>query len=96
MLNAWNVDETLRKPEFNALSPERRQLMAELMHKLQGKSSMESIYLITDYMKRMPKDKELSRDEQDSMIGAFLDALPNAERARFQSVINLIKGMQRG
>jgi len=95
MQNNKNLAETLKKPQFDALSPERKEMFLSLVDKLQGKSNMEAVVIITDFMKRMPKDKELTRAEQEAMTEAFLETMPESDRARFNSVINMIKVTQK-
>jgi len=95
MTENYHLEEILKKPQFDALSMERKEMLLSLSEKLRGKSGMESVGVITEFMKRMPKGEELTRGEQDMMTEAFLVSLPDPDRARFQSLLNMFKGMQK-
>ena len=91
----FNLEETLEKPEFAALPRERKELFINLFDKMRGKSGMEAFSILADFLKQMPKDSSLTEDEQGIMMTAFMESLPVQERARFQNMISMLKGMKR-
>lgn len=93
-MNSFNLEETLKKPEFDALSPERRGLMLSLLNKLHGKNTMDSFAILTEFIKDMPKDDPLSPAEQELMTNTLLDSMAPPDRARFQAVVDMVRRMQ--
>ena len=69
-------------------------MLINLSEKIKDKSGMESVAIISDFMKKLPKGDELTRGEQELMAEAFLESLPTPARTRFQNVINMVKKIQ--
>ena len=52
---------------------------------------MESIGIISGFMKSIPKDNAPTADEQEIMIEAFMETMPEKERAKWKNVIGMMK-----
>ena len=90
-----NIEEILTQPEFNALTKERKDQLIDLSAKLKGKGNMESVTIISEFVKHLPPGQELSQDEQEIMLEAYMESLPDKERQKFQLLINTVKKMKR-
>ena len=90
-----NYEEILKKPAFNSLEPERKEMMLELMRKLEGKGSMEALAILSDFAKKMPRGQELSRETQDMMIEALFETMPESDKARFKSIMKVMESFQK-
>ena len=88
-----NVDEILQKPAFQNLEPARIAALRDLMGKLEGRSTTDSLALIIDFMKHIPKGRELNREEQNAMMEAVMESLPEADKNRFKAMLKIL-GMQ--
>jgi hypothetical protein len=89
-----NIDGLMQNPAFDALEPERKQAFAELFGRVQGKGNMEAAVIISDFLKKLPKGKELSAAEQNAMLEALLEAMPDKERGRYRTLFNVIRAMK--
>ena len=88
-----NVNEILQKPAFQNLEPARIEALRNLMLKLEGLGTAEALQLIIDFMKRIPKGRELTRSEQNAMMEAMMEGLPENDKNRFKSMLKML-GMQ--
>jgi hypothetical protein len=89
-----NFDELFGKPAFSSLGPERKAMFKSLGERIEGKGNIEALSIIADFMKNMPQDKQPTPSEQEAMIEAFMDTMPEKDRARLKIIINLMKGRQ--
>ena len=85
-----NFDEMLSKPVFNNLEPEKKEAFKQLLVKLDGKSSIESVGIIMEFSKNMPKGKPLSKEEQSVMISAALETMDERERKKFLPILKMM------
>ncbi|MDR1704181.1 MAG: hypothetical protein LBS19_05805 [Clostridiales bacterium] len=87
-----NIEEILKKPAFNALDPERKEMFKNLGEKIQGAGAVESLAIVADFMKKLPQDKQPTPQEQDAMLEAILEQMPTKESIRLRHVVNLMRG----
>jgi len=85
-----NVNEILQKPAFQNLEPARIEALHDLMLKLEGLGTAEALQLIIDFMKRIPKGRELTRPEQNAMMEAVMESLPENDKNRFKSMLKML------
>lgn len=85
-----NYEELLKKEAFSALDDEQKKAFTELANKLSGKNVSESMLIMMDFMKNMPKGQPLSKNEQNAMLDAVLSSLPTDEAAKFQNIMKLL------
>ena len=85
-----NTDEMLRNPAFQTLEPERVAALKDLMQRLAGKNTAESLVLVTDFMRHAPKGRALTRAEQSAMAEAIMVNLPEHDKNRFKSMLKIL------
>jgi hypothetical protein len=86
------IDALLNKPVFSKLSPEQRTTFRELVIKLNGKTLVEAMPIMMQFMKDAPKGLPLSAEEQEAMTEVVLDSLDESERTKFKMMMAFVKG----
>jgi len=84
-----NIDEILQNPAFRMLEPARIAALRDVMQRLDGRSAVESLPIIMDFMRTAPKGRELTRAEQSAMADAILRGLPPHDQSRFKALMKL-------
>lgn len=83
MDNLWEDDA------FARLEPERREFIEDLATRIEGKSPLEASFIILNLKNRMPKGRDLSKEETRAMINAFLSTQKEPEKSRFRMIFGL-------
>lgn len=90
-----NIDSLFQKDAFRTLDPERRQLFKEFALQLDGKNPTEIIGLYMQYSQRMPKDNPLTKAEQDAIVQAIFEGLPDGDRQKLSGVLKMMEMMKK-
>lgn len=90
-----NYEDILNKSAFHGLEPERKEALRELMRRLDGKNTIETMGIIMDFSKNMPKGREINKDEQSAMMHAILENMDNSDKQKFSAVIKMMEMMNR-
>ena len=84
--------ETLFKNDaYKNISDEQKDLLKELLIKIEGKSGFEALPLLVEYSKKAPKGVEYTKEEETAMLNAFLEALPESEQGTFGNLIKMFE-----
>lgn len=86
-------ENLLKKPVFDSLPPERREMLSELMKRLDGRSTAEAVGIMADFVRNMPKGGELPSAQQNAMIEAVLETMPENERNRIKGIIKMMEAV---
>lgn len=89
-----NIDSLFQKEAFRRVDPERRQLFQEFASQLEGKNPTEIVSLYMQYSQRLPKDKPLSKAEQDAIVETVFESLPDTERQKLSAVLKMMEMMK--
>ena len=87
-----DYEKMMAAPEFQSLEPERVESFLAAIKKIEGKSTIESLAIMTDFMKKMPKGRPLSKHEQAAMIKVMMESLPDQERVKFSQMLAFMGG----
>ncbi len=88
-----DYEKLLKDPAFGKLEPGRVAALMEVMNKISGKSPMESMPIIMEFMKKTPQGKPLSKHEQAAMVRVMMENLPDNERVKFTQMLSVIETM---
>lgn len=88
---AIDIDKLFDKGVFKDMDPERQVFFRKLAASIQGKSTMESLSIVMQGMKSMPKGRELTKSEQEAMITAVMESLPADEQAKLKKIFFVLK-----
>jgi len=83
------IDEILQKDAFRNMDPSVKEGLRKLTAQTQGKSTAECVPLLLQFFNQLPKGKSLSSAEQQAMIEAVLESLPDNEKAKFQNLVKM-------
>ena len=86
-----DVDAITNKPIFSKLTPEQASAFHELLIKINGKTLMQAMPIMMQFMANVPKGPELSAREQEAMTEAVLDSLDEPEREKFKMMMSYVK-----
>ena len=82
-----DVETLLKNDAYKNISDEQKELLRELLVKIEGKSGFEVMPLLMEYSKKVPKDTEYTKDEQTAMFSAFMEVLPENDRGVFGALL---------
>jgi len=85
-----NINDMLQNQAFRTLEPTRVEALKGVMHRLEGKTTTESLPIVMDFMKKLPAGHELSREELNAMAEAILSGLPESDRNRFKTMLKMM------
>lgn len=85
-----NYDSMLDNPAFKDLELERREYFADLLKKMEGKNMVECMGIIISEKNKMPKGKDLSKDEQEQMLEALLNNMNEPERQKYKKIMKIL------
>lgn len=91
-----NLDSLFQKEAFRKIDPERKQLFREFASQLDGKNPTEIIGLYMQYSQRMPADNPLGKAEQDAIVEAIFESLPDSDRQKLSGVLKMMEMMKKG
>ena len=86
-----DAEAILGKPVFSKISSEQLSAIKELLAKLNGKTLIQSMPIMMQFMTNMPKGPELSTEEQEAMVDAVLDSLEEPDRSKFKTLMAFVK-----
>jgi len=86
-----DIDAILSKPVFSKMPPEQISAFKELILKLDGKTMIQAMPIMINFMKDVPKGPVLSAEEQEAMTEAVLESLNESEREKFKMMMALTK-----
>lgn len=86
-----NFDEIINKPAFAGLTGEQKDFYKQLMERLQGKSGMEAVMTIMEFGRKAPKGAAIGKNEQDRMIEAIMESLPQKDKDNFSQIIKVMR-----
>ncbi|MDR1210402.1 MAG: hypothetical protein LBK41_08860 [Clostridiales bacterium] len=87
---ATSYDSFIDDPAFDDLEPEQLEFLADLAERVKGKSALEAASILMSASSQLPRGRELTRDERTTMISAFLNSMPEPDRAKFQRIFSLV------
>jgi hypothetical protein len=88
---AIDIGALFKQGAFKDLEPERQVFFKDLAESIQGKGTAESLGIIMLKMKSMPKGRELTKEEQEAMTVAVMEALPADEQAKLRKIFLVLK-----
>ena len=74
---------------FAGLEPERKAFIEEVAARIEGKSPLEAGMVILNLKNKMPKGRELTKEEQTAMVNAFLGSLKEPDRSRYKTIFSM-------
>ena len=90
-----DISEILKKPAFSNLEPELAELLVDMIQRLEGKSMIESIAIVSGFQKKLPKGREFSKEEQDAMLDAVIESMPPQDQEKFSQIAKLMQGLKK-
>jgi len=73
------IDRLFENKAFRSVTAEQRaeykELLTELLKKLEGKSGLEALPVLMEYSKRAPKGMKFSKEEETAMVAAFAEII---------------------
>lgn len=76
---------------LKTLEPERIAIIDECISKIQGKSEMEVVNIVTDAAKKFSSTgKPMTSDERKALIYAMREKLETDQRKKFDIILNMI------
>ena len=88
-----DVDALFKTEAFADVSFEQKNLLNELIVKLDGKKGVEVLPILIEYSKKTPKGTKYSKAEESAMINAFLDAMPEDEKETLRGMLSFFQRM---
>lgn len=80
--NRW-----LNDPRFKNLSPEKKQIMTNMLRAMEGKSKEEAMKIyVTEANKMKQKGLSLTKNEASLMISYLMENFTPAERAKWERI----------
>lgn len=88
-----DFDELFSKEAFKNIDSERKEAFRSLAQNLEGKNFNESMNIILEFSRQMPKCKEIPPQEQKAMIETLMTSLPEGEKSKFGQILKMISIM---
>lgn len=82
----FDIDNLLKKDEFQKLGKERIGAFQKLAAELSGKSGPEALPILMRFQKEMPKEPAFSKEEQTAMLEILLASLSPEEKEKYQAI----------
>ena len=74
-----------------ALEPEMTALLEEFLDKIKGKSMTEMMPILSEFKRRLPKDKVFTDEEKNLLIEEVLSSMPDDEKNRYKTFLKMMK-----
>jgi|GEM_PF-4336718 len=86
-----DAEDLLRKDAYKNFSEEQKELLRDLLVKVEGKSGFEALTLLMEYSKKVPKDVKYTKEEEKAMLNAFVEILPEGERGSIENMVKMVE-----
>ena len=73
------------------LDLETSKLLLEFLEEIKGKDIPETLKLMAEYKKRIPKDIEFTKEERAAIVEAALANFPESEQNKYKSILKMAK-----
>jgi len=73
------------------LEPEMAELLAEFLEKISGKGIKETMPILAEFKKRLPKDKTFTDEEKNLIIEGALSDMSDDEKNRYKTFLKMVK-----
>ena len=85
-----NIDEIFNDKAFDSMGEERKAAFKQLYMRLQGKSVEESMMILMDFSRSMPKGQPITNAERDAMLNVVMEGLNDADKMKMKKILKMI------
>ena len=82
-----DFDKLFKKKAFENIESETTNAFKDLAEKTKNKSFNETVDLIVEFSKNMPKGKKISAEEKNAMISAMLESMSQNDKTKFKEIL---------
>ena len=86
-------EDIFERNEFKCIEKEKIDLIKKIASQVKGKSAMEAMTIFMTYQDKLSEGRPLSDLEKAAVIMALKDGMTEAEKKKFNMVMNMIAKM---
>lgn len=85
-----NIDAMFQNPAFDCLDNNTKASLKALYISLQGKTTEQAIPMIIGFLKSMPKDIKLTKEQKEAILSVISAPLSESDRKKLNMLLNML------